>query len=42
LTFNTVSKWNSELQKQSEAIQNKNKIFLDPSIHHIREEEYPI
>jgi len=37
-----VPKWTNELQKQSEDIQNKNKIFLNPSIHHIREEEYPI
>ena len=37
-----VPKWTNELQKQSEAIQNKNKIFLNPSIYHIREEEYPI
>jgi len=37
-----VPKWTNELQKQSENIQNKYKIFLYPSICHIREEEYPI
>lgn len=37
-----IPKWTNELQKQSENIQNKYKIFLDPSICHIREEEYPI
>ena len=37
-----IPKWTNELQKKSEDIQNKFKIFLDPSICHIREEEYPI
>lgn len=37
-----LPEWTDELQKQSEDIQNKYKIFLNPSIRHIREEEYPI
>ena len=37
-----IPEWTNELQKQSEDIQNKYKIFLDSSICHIREEEYPI
>ena len=37
-----IPEWNDELQKQAENIQKKYKIFLDPSICHIREEEYPI
>lgn len=35
-----LPEWNDELQKSSEDIQNKYKIFLNPHIHHIREEEY--
>lgn len=37
-----LPKWTEELQKRAEDIQKKFKIFLDPSICHIREEEYPI
>lgn len=37
-----IPEWTNELQKQSEDIQNKYKIFLDSSVCHIREEEYPI
>jgi len=37
-----LPEWNDELQKSAEDLQNKYKIFLNPSICHIREEEYPI
>jgi hypothetical protein len=37
-----IPEWNNELQKKSEDIQKKYKLFLDSSICHIREEEYPI
>ena len=37
-----IPEWTNELQKQSENIQKKYKIFIDSYICHIREEEYPI
>jgi len=37
-----IPEWTDELQKQAENIQKKYKIFLNSSVIHIREEEYPI
>lgn len=37
-----IPEWTDELQKKAENIQKKYRIFLDSSVRHIREEEYPI
>jgi len=37
-----IPEWTDELQKQAEDISKRFNIFINSSIIHIREEEYPI